>query len=74
MNHTLPDWMFAAFAIGAWELFDLIARHWHQPHARWGGAGVVVLCAATLIARYIVRLVRKLRHTESPDPNEWKQY
>jgi TRAP-type C4-dicarboxylate transport system permease small subunit len=74
MNHFLPDWMFAAFAIGGWELFDLMARRWHTPSLRWGGGGIVAICLLVVCIRYILRLIHHWRHPESPDPDEWKNY
>ncbi|MCF8563492.1 hypothetical protein LLE49_01880 [Alicyclobacillus tolerans] len=70
----LPDWMFAAFAIGGWELFDWLAQRLHQQAFHWIGGGIVALCALILGLRYVVRFVRKMRHNEEPDPEEWKHY
>jgi len=74
MNQFLPDWMFAAFAIGGWELFDLVARHYHYPHARYAGGSIVVICILVLCVRYITRFVQRRRHPEQPNPDEWKSY
>lgn len=74
MNYGYPDWMFAAIAIAAWELCEYLARSWHVPHARWAAYGVIAICALVLLVRYIIRFVRRSRHHEPPDPDEWKQY
>ncbi|MCL6443282.1 MAG: hypothetical protein K6T83_07490 [Alicyclobacillus sp.] len=74
MGQFLPDWMFAAFAIGGWELFDLVARRWRMPKAHWVGAGIVIVCLCVLGIRYLTRYIRKRRHPEMPDPDEWKRF
>jgi hypothetical protein len=74
MNQGWPDWMFAAFAIGGWELFDLIARKLHVPSARWVGGGIAVLCLLILGVRYLRRWWYRKHHPEVPDPDEWKNY
>ncbi|MBX5437176.1 MAG: hypothetical protein IRZ33_08160 [Alicyclobacillaceae bacterium] len=74
MNPFLPDWMFAAFAIGGWELFDLIARRWHWPWAHRAGAAIAAASCLVLCVRYVVRWIRRWRHPESPDPDEWRHY
>lgn len=74
MNQALPDWMFAALAIGAWELFDLIARRWHIPNARWAGGVLAGCLLAVVVVRYIVRFLRRDRNPNPPDPDEWKNY
>jgi hypothetical protein len=74
MNHILPDWMFAAFAIGGWELFDLIARRWHAPQLRFAGGAIVAICLLVVGIRYVVRWIHRWKHPETPDPDEWKQY
>ncbi|MCL6548871.1 MAG: hypothetical protein K6T30_08180 [Alicyclobacillus sp.] len=74
MNPFLPDWMFAAFAIGGWELFDLIARRWHWPYAHWAGGSIAAASALVLLVRYLCRQIRRMRNPETPDPDEWKRY
>lgn len=74
MNQVLPDWMFAAFAIGAWTLGGWVNRHWHWPFARWIAGAIVVVCALTLGVRYILRWIRRWKSSEVEDPDEWKNY
>ncbi|MCL6453692.1 MAG: hypothetical protein K6T78_08735 [Alicyclobacillus sp.] len=74
MNQLLPDWMFAAFAIGAWTLAGWIVRHWHWMPARGLAIAVVAGCALVLAARYVTRFIRHRRNPDTPDPDEWKQY
>ncbi|MCL6597904.1 hypothetical protein [Alicyclobacillus macrosporangiidus] len=74
MNYGWPDWMFAAFAIGGWELFDLIARRFAWPRARWLGAAVVAVCLIILAVRYGLRWWRRRKHPPVEDPDEWKRY
>jgi uncharacterized membrane protein YcjF (UPF0283 family) len=75
MTPFLPDWMFAAFAIGGWELFDLVARWSRQPQWRYVGGAIVCVCLVTLGIRYIARYVRRRLHPPPPeDPDEWKNY
>lgn len=74
MNQRLPDWMFAAFAIGGWELSSLVARRWHLPYFRWIGAMVVAACLLVLVSRYTMRFIQRRRNPDVPDPDEWKQY
>ncbi|WP_026973781.1 hypothetical protein [Alicyclobacillus contaminans] len=69
-----PDWMFAAFAIGGWELFDFLARKLHDAAMRWIGGGIVALCALVLLVRYIYRWWYRRRHPEEEDPDAWKHY
>lgn len=69
-----PDWMFAAFAIGGWELFDLIARKWNEPTLRWCGGAIVALCLLVVAVRYVRRWWYRRKHPEMPDPDEWKSY
>ena len=74
MNYGFPDWMFAAIAIAAWEFTEYLYRQWHVPYARFAGYVVIGVCALALVIRYIVRFVRRPRHQEEPDPDEWKNY
>jgi TRAP-type C4-dicarboxylate transport system permease small subunit len=74
MNPKLPDWMFAAFAIGAWELAELLIRQWHLMWARTGAYAIIAVCAIVLAVRYIVRFRDRLKHRDEPDPDEWKTY
>ncbi|QQE77049.1 hypothetical protein [Alicyclobacillus sp. SO9] len=75
MDHFLPDWMFAAFAIGGWELFHFLARRFNVPQLTWVSWAIVVVCALVLAIRYITRLIRKRRQKGSkPDDEEWKNY
>lgn len=74
MNQVLPDWMFAAFAIGVWELFDQIARHWHIARVRWIGAGFAAGFVAVIVIRYVVRWIQRDRSGTPPNPDEWKEY
>ena len=75
MNDFLPDWMFAAFAIGGWELFHFLARKFHVPQLTWVSWGIVAACVLVLAFRYVVRFIRKRRQKDSqPDPDEWKKY
>ncbi|MCL6593142.1 MAG: hypothetical protein K6T31_04125 [Alicyclobacillus sp.] len=74
MRYGYPDWMFAAFAIGGWELADLLARRWHWPWAHWAGAGVVAVCLLVIGVRYVVRAWRHWKNPPVEDPEEWKRY
>ncbi|OFW76912.1 MAG: hypothetical protein A2201_08195 [Alicyclobacillus sp. RIFOXYA1_FULL_53_8] len=74
MSPGLPDWMFAAFSIGGWELFDWIARRWHIASIRWVGGAIVAVSVAVLLVRYTSRIIYRMRHKEEIDPNEWKSY
>lgn len=75
MNHFLPDWMFAAFAIGGWELFHFLARATGIPKLIWVSWGIVAVCALVLGIRYIVRFIQRLRRKEEPPgPDDWKNY
>jgi hypothetical protein len=67
--------MFAAFAIGGWELCRLLGRYFHiMPQMTRVGAAIVGICALVLAVRYASRLIHRIRHPERPDPDEWKQY
>lgn len=74
MNYFLPDWMFAAFAIGGWELCNLAVKklNWHWCH--YVGIGIVVACALILVIRYISRFIHKKKHPEKDNPDAWKSY
>ncbi|QSO45960.1 hypothetical protein [Alicyclobacillus mengziensis] len=74
MNHSLPDWMFAAFAIGAWTVGGWVNTHWHLPQARWVAGAVVLICVITLGVRYLLRLIRRMKSPGVEDPDEWKNY
>ncbi len=75
LNPFLPDWMFAAFAIGGWELCRTLGRMFHMMALMTRiGAAIVGVCAMVLAIRYAVRLLRRIRHPEQPDPDEWKRY
>lgn len=74
MYQGLPDWMFAAFAIGGWELFDTIARHWNVPKLRWVGAAIVGICLMVLAIRYLLRYLRRRRKPDDEDVNDWRNY
>lgn len=74
MNQTLPDWMFAAFAIGAWTLSGWITRQWHWAPAHLLGEGIILICIIVLCVRYVVRYIQRKRNPEVHDPDEWKQY
>lgn len=74
MNPGLPDWMFAAFAIGGWELFDWLAQHLMLPQLHWVGGSIVAVSLLVLVVRYIVRFVKRMKYKEEPDPDEWKNY
>ncbi|MBX6353539.1 MAG: hypothetical protein IRZ10_09405 [Thermoflavifilum sp.] len=75
MTPFFPDWMFVAFAIGGWELFDLVARWLHDPRWRYAGGGIAALCMLVLAIRYAVRFVRRRMQPPPPeDPDAWKHY
>jgi len=74
MSPGLPDWMFAAFSIGGWELFDWMARRSHISSIRWVGDTIVAVSVVVLLVRYTSRLIHHMRHKEEADPNEWKTY
>ncbi|MCL6597862.1 MAG: hypothetical protein K6T81_03895 [Alicyclobacillus macrosporangiidus] len=76
MNPFLPDWMFAAFAIGGWELCRTLGRMFHIMTLMTRlGATIVGICALVLAVRYAIRFVGRIRHPEPPpDPDEWKRY
>lgn len=75
MNPFLPDWMFAAFAIGSYELFTYLSKYLHQPKLIYGGYAIVAICLIVLACRYIARFIRRRRNPETPpDPDEWKKY
>lgn len=74
MNQLLPDWMFAAFAIGAWTLGGWVNSHWHWPMARWIAAAIAALCVLVIAIRYVIRFFRRLRTPRVEDPDEWRNY
>lgn len=74
MNQLLPDWMFAAFAIGSWSLASWIYRHWHFAPVRWIAACIIFICLMVLVVRYISRFLYRRKHPPVEDPDEWKQY
>lgn len=74
MNPGLPDWMFAAFAIGGWEVFDWLATHFQYPNFRYIGGGIAGVCILVVLVRYVIRFFRRFKKKEDPDPDEWKNY
>ncbi|MDQ0188223.1 hypothetical protein JI721_14895 [Alicyclobacillus cycloheptanicus] len=74
MNQVLPDWMFAACAIGVYELCNLIATHFHTPRVRWLGVALALLSLAVVGVRYLIRYLRRDKNPAPPDPDEWKHY
>jgi hypothetical protein len=74
MNHAVPDWMFAAFAIGGWELFDLIGRRFHLPYAHYLGGSIVLASLLVILVRYVRRWLSRDERSESQNPDDWKNY
>jgi hypothetical protein len=75
MNPFLPDWMFAAFAIGGWELFHYLSKRLSVPRLVWVGDGIVAVCILVLLCRYLIRYLRRRKTPElPPDEDEWKKY
>lgn len=74
MNAFLPDWIFAAFAIGGWELFHLFTTRLHWRWGNWAGDGIVVMCMAILVGRYIARWISRKKNPPVEDPEAWKKY
>jgi|GEM_PF-2337796 len=76
MNYFLPDWMFAAFAIGGWEGCNYLKGRLPIPHLMWVGWGIAAVCVFILAWRYVLRFFQRLRHRGEPveDPDDWKNY
>lgn len=74
MHAKLPDWMFAALAIGGWELCNVLHSRWHWVWTRNVGYAIVGLCVIVLAIRYVLRWFARRRHLDVEDPDAWKQY
>lgn len=75
MNPFLPDWMFAAFAIAGYELFNYLSSFLRIPKLVYVGYAIVAICLIVLGCRYIIRFFRRRRNPPAPpDPDEWKNY
>jgi hypothetical protein len=74
MSPKFPDWMFAAIAIGLWELAELVVRKWHLAWARPVAYVLMGCCVLVVVVRYVIRIYRHFKHPHTPDPDEWKQY
>lgn len=66
--------MFAAFAIGAWELSAFLIKRWHWQWSRTAAFVVTALCLLVIAVRYAYRFYRRIKHPEKPDPDAWKNY
>lgn len=74
MTPFLPDWMFAAFAIGGWELMNLVETKFHWRWGREVGYSIVCVCIIIVCIRYLSRFIQRKRHPEVEDPEAWKRY
>ena len=75
MNHFLPNWMFAAFAIGGWEAFNYLSNWTGISQIKWASWKIVAICVLVLVFRYVARWIYRLRHKEKPEsPDDWKKY
>lgn len=74
MNQAFPNWMFAALAIGVFELCDQIARRWSVPTVRYAGGIIAALLLCVVAIRYIVRYVKRDRNEQAPGDDDWKNY
>lgn len=74
MNQKFPSWMFAAFAIGVWELCDQVARVWHLPNVRWAGGVIAAALVCVIGIRYVVRYLHRDKNARPPDEDDWKNY
>jgi hypothetical protein len=74
MNYGFPDWMFAAIAIGVWELCEYLSRKFHVPHVQEVAYVIALVCAICVVIRYILRFIHHRKNPPTVDPDEWKNY